>query len=128
MKESYNANDMKSPQPISSLPRKRRDNSCVIRFYETSGACHPERSDRRFRPCRKGSQLTDEPRLPPRSLLNFLYVLYLLYFIRLQRPPRSPPAFPAQSACSLPPCSSPDGSLRKIRRALAPPSPTPRCW
>src|SRR5258708_27449564 len=123
MKESYNADAMKIPKPIENLLEKHSHRYGFSKFAPPSDACHPERSE--------GSQLTDEPRLLPSSFhyfLNFPYLLHLLNLIPPPRPPQSPPAFPAQSVCLLPPCSSPAGSLRRIRRVLAPPSPIPRCW
>src|SRR5438093_2196781 len=61
-------------------------------------------------------------------LLYFFYFINLLYLIRPRRPPRSPPAFPAQSVCSLPPCSWRAESPQRILRGLVPLSPIPRCW
>src|SRR5216684_8994705 len=99
----------------------------VLRFRKLvlySGGCHPERSE--------GSQLSNEPRLK-RAMKFFglqnsqLLECYLELTIPRSRPLRFPPASPAQLTCSLPPCSSPAGSLRKILRAPAPPFPTPRC-
>src|SRR5260370_36037073 len=111
MKESYSAlviNAFSSFSEFRNLDRLRE-------------SCHPERSE--------GSQPADEPgwkqtmrffgpqtRSPRNDSRDSTVEI-----TRRRRRPLFPPAFPARSACSLPPCSSPAGFPRQIRHVLAPP-------
>src|SRR6266849_6863379 len=91
-------------------------------------SCHPERSEGSQRRTNRVATDVEILRAAKLAALSNDSRDSTVEVIPRRRPPRFPPAFRAQSACSLPPCSSRAGSHRKILRVPAQLFPTALCW